>query len=479
MPDGDARSFDFDEFVAALRLGAGQHRRPDLRPEEAGLAQRPLHPRSRARTTWPTGISSSAVRDGPWPADPRDARACGVRATPLVQERMELLSEALRDDRLPAHRGRRPGRRGRRPRRLQADAGSVLAPRVDGAGGVDGVERPRRSRRRCAPRWSTASGSSRVRVRPAAGGRDRPAVSPPLFESMELLGRASSLARIAALRIAGRMAEPSASSSTASCWTSTTRWSTPHGQLRRRSWVRSPTRLGPHPGEQVTTRSLDHWFERPWAVTTRAYARGELDLLQQRRLRADALLLTLAAERLDDVVRSWCGTCTSAPSRRRLAPARERVALLDALAAAGVAIGAVTQLHDSELPAGQARPVGLPAACRVLVSPDDLGSASPTGWSSSTACEPAGHRAPAPAYVGNELDVGRRRAASAAGSGRPIWLDRAPVRRRSDRRGRTACGRRRPARRPAAVDLGARHRRTLVSAAGHDRPVRPSPDRRA
>ena len=42
-----ARGVDLRRLRRQLRLGEGQHRRPDLRPEEAGLAERALHPLAR------------------------------------------------------------------------------------------------------------------------------------------------------------------------------------------------------------------------------------------------------------------------------------------------------------------------------------------------------------------------------------------------------------------------------------------------
>ena len=51
----DVEVFTFDDFSDALRLGQGQPGRPDLRPQEARLAQWRLHPLARRSASSPTG----------------------------------------------------------------------------------------------------------------------------------------------------------------------------------------------------------------------------------------------------------------------------------------------------------------------------------------------------------------------------------------------------------------------------------------
>ena len=188
-----------------LRLGPRQHGRPGVRPRQARLAERSLHAR--------------AVRAGPRRSDhrpPRPGRACcppsrppssglsSLAATPLVNERMQVLSEAesmlgflLVDD--------------AEFRVDQDDAAKVLGPEA----------RPVLEAAIAAlsdlPSWGHEEIQAALRgalveglglkpkvafgaVRVAVTGRR---VSPPLFESMELLGRDRSLDRLrAALAIA-------------------------------------------------------------------------------------------------------------------------------------------------------------------------------------------------------------------------------------------------------------------------------------
>ncbi len=127
-------------------------------------------------------------------------RSVLAAAAPLVQERSQVLSDAARmlaflfrdeeaftpdDDaaakNLGLRRGPGAGGRGRRAR------------------GPAGVGRPPRSRSRSRPRswtvWSSKPRKAFAPVRVAISGRT---VSPPLYESMELLGRERSLARLGA-----------------------------------------------------------------------------------------------------------------------------------------------------------------------------------------------------------------------------------------------------------------------------------------
>ena len=60
----DARSSRSTEFSRALRLERSQPGRADLRPQEARLAQRRLHPRARRSATSPRGCCPTSRRDG-------------------------------------------------------------------------------------------------------------------------------------------------------------------------------------------------------------------------------------------------------------------------------------------------------------------------------------------------------------------------------------------------------------------------------
>ncbi len=82
-------------FVAGFDWAQGEHRRPDLRPHQARLAERALHPRARAPTSWPSASSSSPSGGPVDRPDRRAGRSCSGEAVPLIQERLVLLSEAL------------------------------------------------------------------------------------------------------------------------------------------------------------------------------------------------------------------------------------------------------------------------------------------------------------------------------------------------------------------------------------------------
>ena len=171
LPDG-AEIFTFEEMVDELRLVAGQPGRPGLRPRQAGLAQRALHPRAVGRRPRRPVVAAPRRFMGCRRADRRQV-AWSARATPLVQERMQRCSTRPRHARLPARR-RRVLRRGRRRGRQGLGESAPAGAR----GGADGsarslgvVRRRRRSRRRCAARWSTASASSRVSPSRRCGSR--------------------------------------------------------------------------------------------------------------------------------------------------------------------------------------------------------------------------------------------------------------------------------------------------------------------
>ena len=146
-------------------------------------------------------ITDHLARRGLLPAEPTaEQRASVLAATPLVNERMQVLSEAEGMLALPA---RRRGRLRGRPRRRQPRCSPPRRGRCS----------RRRSARSATSRpWTTADIEATLRtalvdglglkpkvafgpVRVAVTGRR---VSPPLFESLELLGRDRSLARLRA-----------------------------------------------------------------------------------------------------------------------------------------------------------------------------------------------------------------------------------------------------------------------------------------
>ena len=198
----DRDIFSMEEMVAAFDDRPGQPQPGALRPQEgrgdqrhapAGAARRGPGRSGWCRTSRPPGCCSTEVTDGA-------ARALLGRPPPLVQERMVTLGESV--DMLGF---------------LFVDEASFERDPADAAKLLDDRRRTRRSprprttrSRRCRPGTPRAidealrealiegSGSSPATpsapVRVAVTGRR---ISPPLFESLELLGRERSLARLA------------------------------------------------------------------------------------------------------------------------------------------------------------------------------------------------------------------------------------------------------------------------------------------
>ena len=190
----------------ATSTGEGQPGRPDLRPQEARLAQRRLHPRRSTSATSPRGSCRSSrptecsattrasgelgpAREGHRAhPDPHGAAHRGERPRAAVLRRATTRS---RSPTTPAPSSRTTPARCSTPRSRPSRTSTTAAPGVLGSGAAG---RPRRSRRPCARRssrgWasSPSSRSGRCARRCRAAG-----VSPPLFESMEILGKGSTL----------------------------------------------------------------------------------------------------------------------------------------------------------------------------------------------------------------------------------------------------------------------------------------------
>jgi glutamyl-tRNA synthetase len=201
--------FTFDEFARAS-LVQGQPGRTDLRPEEARLAQRRLHPR----------VGPGRLRSRLLPY-PRGRRALGQPVAGRARATQARRGADPDPDR-PAHRGcpsRGPLLHGRRhdrdrrrcPRPAWRRSPAVLDAAIDVlSGDIDdhlaglsagrdwnaatieaAFARDRRGPRKVKAR--VAFGPLRTAV---SGAR----ISPPLFESMEILGKTSTLARLHAAR---------------------------------------------------------------------------------------------------------------------------------------------------------------------------------------------------------------------------------------------------------------------------------------
>jgi putative hydrolase of the HAD superfamily len=183
----------------------------------------------------------------------------------------------------------------------------------------------------------------------------------------------------------------------------------------------------PHLREHGARSALDHWFEDRAGYYSR-YAAGELDFLQQRRLRADALLSDLGGARLDDeTFLEWNGVYERAFTAAWVAMPGA-VELVAALNAANVPIGAVTN-HESSYQRDKLARCGL-AGLPVLVGVDTLRLAKPDARVFTHACELVDVAPSRTVYVGNDLQVD---AVGARDAGlHALWLDRG-----FDHRGRT------------------------------------------
>jgi putative hydrolase of the HAD superfamily len=157
----------------------------------------------------------------------------------------------------------------------------------------------------------------------------------------------------------------------------------------------------------------------------RAYTRGEVDFDAQRMARANELQATFGGELLDDAAyvdwkdlfwgtfeASWAGFEDARP-------------VVDALVAAGVRVGSLTNARV-ELQTRKLAAAGLPDV-PLLVGVDTLGFGKPDPRVFAEACARLGTDPARTAYVGDELDVDARAARAAGLVG--VWLDRPGTRR--------------------------------------------------
>ena len=205
QPDGE-EIFTFDDMVEIVRLGAGQRGRARSSTWTSWPGSTATTCASCRSTTSPVASSSTCLGPGVLPAEPTaEQRSTVLAATPLVNERMQVLSEAegmlaflLVDDDAFAVDPEAAAEGADRRRRARPDGGIAALEPLDA--------------------WATAAIEAALRaslveglgikpklafgpVRVAVTGRR---VSPPLFESLELLGRERSLSRLrAALALAG------------------------------------------------------------------------------------------------------------------------------------------------------------------------------------------------------------------------------------------------------------------------------------
>ncbi|GAB3683929.1 HAD family hydrolase [Angustibacter aerolatus] len=175
----------------------------------------------------------------------------------------------------------------------------------------------------------------------------------------------------------------------------------------------------PHLGESGADRALAHWHADADGVYRR-FVTGELDFLQQRRLRAQAMHRDLGGPELDDAgFADWNDTYDEV-FRAAWQPLDDAVALLAALEAEGVPFGAVTN-HSTGYQTDKLERTGL-SALKLLVGTDTLGVGKPEPRVFRHACELIGTEPSRTVYVGNDLTVDAE-GALAAGL-QAVWLDR-------------------------------------------------------
>lgn len=152
----------------------------------------------------------------------------------------------------------------------------------------------------------------------------------------------------------------------------------------------------------------------------RAHARGEISHREQRMRRANELHVIYGGPELDDHAYDEWNEGFEQAFRDGWAPHPDAAPCLDALEAAGIAYGALSN-------AAAAYQEQKLAACGLermpmLVGVDTLGFGKPDPRVFDLACERLGVPASDTAYIGDELDIDALAATQAGLTG--IWLDR-------------------------------------------------------
>lgn len=174
-----------------------------------------------------------------------------------------------------------------------------------------------------------------------------------------------------------------------------------------------------HLPEDRHEEAVAHWT-RDRHGSFRAYTRGELTFSGQRRLRAQDLHAAFGGPVLDEEGFARWEEGYEDAFRAAWSAAPDAAPLLDALDAAGLPYGALTNMVG-DYQRAKLVAVGLDRL-RVLGSMDDLGRGKPDPELFHLACRRLGSAPERTAYVGDELDVDARGARDAGLLG--IWLDR-------------------------------------------------------
>jgi putative hydrolase of the HAD superfamily len=176
----------------------------------------------------------------------------------------------------------------------------------------------------------------------------------------------------------------------------------------------------PHLDAEGREAALTHWVTDA-AGHFRAYTRGEIDLVEQRRRRVGALHAAFGGPAVDaHLFAQWDAAFESA-FRTAWLPCPDALRLLDVLDAAGLPRGVVTNMRIP-YQRDKLAAVGLLDRVGVLVGMDDFGVGKPDPRLFRHACAVLGADPGEVAYVGDELDVDARGARDAGLVG--VWLDR-------------------------------------------------------
>jgi putative hydrolase of the HAD superfamily len=188
----------------------------------------------------------------------------------------------------------------------------------------------------------------------------------------------------------------------------------------RTAIVRLLPRWLPGLDEAARVAAVVRWSTDPGGHFS-AYTRNELTMTEQRRLRVLDLHEAFGGARLtDEEVRDWV-TDYEAEFRSGWSLLPGAVELLDALDAAGVPLGAVTNA-SREYQTDKLRAVGLTGRIPLLSCVDDTGVGKPDPQMWLRACDQLGLPARRVAHVGDELDIDARGARNAGLIG--VWFDR-------------------------------------------------------
>ncbi|WP_163275142.1 HAD family hydrolase [Cellulomonas iranensis] len=158
----------------------------------------------------------------------------------------------------------------------------------------------------------------------------------------------------------------------------------------------------------------------------RAYTRGEQTFRQQRMTRANELHAAVGGPVLDDAAYDAWDAVFDAAFADGWAAHDDAVPALDALLAAGVRVGALTNARVGYQTDKLTR-AGLADRVEVLVGVDTLGVGKPDPRVFLEGCARLGTDPARTAYVGDELDVDAAAARAAGLVG--VWLDRPGPRR--------------------------------------------------